>query len=195
MPALFVMAVGIYSLSTLPAEPSFWGAFWRLALVGVGVGATFPAVSIGSMGAIRGQELGLGSGIVNMARQVGFAIGIALFVAVFTGSVDDRVAEARGKVAALEQKSELVAGAAPQRWSDVRPEPGRSVRRAAGAPHAGRGAGAHVVNEELSDAYGAAFRVGAFVVLLAIPFSLDHAAQAVGGPGARPRPRQPPPAG
>ena len=40
------------------------------------------------MGSIRGQELGLGSGIVNMARQVGFAIGVALFVAVFTGAVD-----------------------------------------------------------------------------------------------------------
>jgi len=78
-----------------------------------------PAVSIGSMGSIRGQELGLGSGIVNMARQVGFAIGVALFVAVFTGAAQ------------------------------------------AGAGHA-----------ELRDAYADTFRVGAFVVLLAIPFSL-----------------------
>ena len=29
-----------------------------------------------------------------------------------------------------------------------------------------------MVNEEVRDAYGAAFRVGAFVALLAIPFSL-----------------------
>ncbi len=119
MPALIVMAIGLYSLSTLPAEPDFFAAVWRLVLVGLGVGATFPAVSIGSMGSIRGQELGLGSGIVNMSRQVGFAIGVALFVAVFTGAVDDAV---------------------------------------------GR--------EELRDAYGAAFRVGALVVLLAIPFSM-----------------------
>ncbi len=119
VPALVVMAVGVYSLSTLPAEPDLLGAAWRLAIVGVGVGATFPAVSIGSMGSIRGQELGLGSGIVNMARQVGFAIGVALFVAVFTGAAD------------------------------------------AGAGHA-----------ELRDAYADTFRVGAFVVLLAIPFSL-----------------------
>ena len=83
------------------------------------MGATFPAVTIGSMGSIRGQELGLGSGIVNMARQVGFAIGVALFVAVFTGVAGDAVGRA-----------------------------------------------------DLRDAYGAAFRVGALVVLLAIPFSL-----------------------
>ena len=50
------MAVGLWSLSTLPAEPDFWGAFWPLALVGVGVGATFPAVSIGSMGSIKGRS-------------------------------------------------------------------------------------------------------------------------------------------
>ena len=86
VPALVVMAAALYWLCALPAEPDLLGAVWRLALVGAGVGATFPAVSIGSMGSIRGQELGLGSGIVNMSRQVGFAIGVALFVAVFTGA-------------------------------------------------------------------------------------------------------------
>ncbi len=171
VPALLVMAVGVYSLSTLPPEASFWAAFWRLALVGLGVGATFPAVSIGSMGSIRGQELGLGSGIVNMARQVGFAIGVAVFVAVFTGAVDDRVGEARGKVSALERESALspserrtlerVAVPNQAEPSAERPEPRTRVEARA----------RRVVDEELSDAYGAAFRVGAFVVLLAIPFS------------------------
>jgi len=88
VPALIAIAAALIALSTLPAEPSLGAAVWRLALLGVGVGAAFPAVTIGSMGSIRGQELGLGSGIVNMSRQVGFAIGIAIFVAVFTGSLD-----------------------------------------------------------------------------------------------------------
>jgi hypothetical protein len=83
-------------------------------------------VTIGSMGSIQGQEVGLGSGIVNMARQVGFAIGIALFVAVFTGTIDQSTKE--------------------------------------GTPT--------VVREEARDAYGNAFLVGGFVVLLGIPFSL-----------------------
>jgi EmrB/QacA subfamily drug resistance transporter len=89
VPALVVMSLGLWAMSGIPAEPSLGRAVWPLALVGAGVGATFPAVSIGSMGAVRGQELGLASGIVNMARQVGFAIGIALLVAVYTGSVGD----------------------------------------------------------------------------------------------------------
>ena len=120
VPALIVMAAGLFALSNLPAEPALWSAIWPLALVGLGVGATFPAVSIGSMGSIRGQELGLGSGIVNMSRQVGFAIGVALLVAVFTGNLDNGPMD----------------------------------------------------DEHLRDAYGATFRVAAFVTLLAIPFSL-----------------------
>ena len=155
VPALVVMAVGVYSLSTLPPEPSFWAAFWRLALVGIGVGATFPAVSIGSMGAIRGQELGLGSGIVNTARQVGFAIGIALFVAVFTGVVDDHVREA----------GQRARSADPNAVSVNREVGGERITIVAG-PEA-----EHILHEELRDAYGAAFKTGAFVILLAIPFS------------------------
>jgi EmrB/QacA subfamily drug resistance transporter len=104
VPALLVMAAALFALSTLPAEPSFWSAAWRLSLLGVGVGAAFPAVTIGSMGSIRGQELGLGSGIVNMSRQVGFAIGIALFVAVFTGTIDGERKQARERIAALPAK-------------------------------------------------------------------------------------------
>jgi EmrB/QacA subfamily drug resistance transporter len=91
VPALIVMALGLWALSGMPAEPSLGRVLWPLALVGLGVGATFPAVWIGSMGSVAGQELGLASGIVNMSRQVGFAIGVALLVAVFTGAVDDQL--------------------------------------------------------------------------------------------------------
>jgi hypothetical protein len=92
------------------------------------------------MGSIQGQEIGLGSGIVNMSRQVGFAIGIALFVAVFTGTIDHKRQDARERIATL-------------------PSPTRSEAR-------------EIVREEVRDAYGRAFLVGGFVVLLGLPFSL-----------------------
>ena len=60
----------------------------------MGIGAIFPATSVGAMGSISGPELGLGSGIVNMARQLGFALGVAALVAVFTGALDDGAAPA-----------------------------------------------------------------------------------------------------
>jgi hypothetical protein len=124
------------------------------------------------MGSIRGQELGLGSGIVNMSRQVGFAIGVALLVAVFTGTIDDNLAHARKDVAALTQDQgltgaerahlESVAFRDPGDPSAERPKPRTPTERRASA----------IVSEKVRDSYGAAFRVAALVTLLAIPFSL-----------------------
>jgi EmrB/QacA subfamily drug resistance transporter len=162
VPALVVMGFGVYSLSTLPPEPSLWSAVWRLGLVGLGVGATFPAVSIGSMGSIKGQELGLGSGIVNMARQVGFTIGVALFVAVFTGVIDNRVREAGNRIRAAE----------PDRHFVLLDRGGLETGPPKEFPGPGGARATAILTEELRDAYGAAFRVGALVILLAIPFSL-----------------------
>ena len=162
VPALIVTAVALFSLAGLPAEPSFWSAFWRLALFGIGVGVMFPAVMIGSMGSIRGQELGLGSGIVNMGRQVGFAIGVALFVAVFTGAVDDNVREAGERIRQELPDQSFV------RFLDSTGETGPLPQ----FPGPGGARAADILSEEVRDAYGAAFRVGGLVVLLAIPFSL-----------------------
>jgi MFS family permease len=161
IPALLVMAVGLFSLATLPAEPDFWAAAWRLSLLGIGVGATFPAVMIGSMGSIRGTELGLGSGIVNMSRQVGFAIGIALFVAVFTGAVDNQAREAQQRIAALP------GGHAALSFNKDDPE---ATEVTGSGPAAGEAR--QILEEELRDAYGRPFLVGGFVTLLAVPFAL-----------------------
>jgi EmrB/QacA subfamily drug resistance transporter len=187
VPALLAMAGGLFWLSGLPAEPSFKRVLGPLILMGAGVGATFPAVAIGSMGSIRGQELGLGSGIVNMSRQVGFAIGVALLVAVFTGSVDDQVAGAREQVAALTRDSDLSreqtsqlrkrAFADPTDPQATPLEPRTPVERRA----------EHIVSEHVRDSFGVALRVAAFVTLLAVPFSLTMRRRPMEVAGAGPR--------
>ena len=171
VPALLVTALALFLLAGLPAEPDFWSACWRLVLLGAGVGAMFPAATIGSMGSIRGQELGLGSGIVNMSRQVGFAIGVALFVAVFTGVIDDRTAEARQEVASLEQSAALSpAEQDSSRTAFADPDDPFAERPAPQTPTEEQAR--EIVNEEVRDAYGAAFRAGGLVTLLALPFAL-----------------------
>jgi MFS family permease len=89
VPALLMMAAGLAWLAAIPAHPDYAAIVAPLVLVGVGMGAMFPATSVAAMGSIAGQELGLGSGIVNMSRQLGFAVGLALLVAVFTGALAD----------------------------------------------------------------------------------------------------------
>lgn len=85
VPALITMAAGLLWLSAAPTDPHYLEILGPLILTGAGMGAAFPAINVGAMGSISGQELGLGSGIVNMSRQLGFAIGVALLVAVFEG--------------------------------------------------------------------------------------------------------------
>ena len=191
LPALAAMAVGLLLLAGFPARPDYPAVLPALILIGLGMGMMFPAVSVGAMGSIRGQELGLGSGIVNMSRQVGFAIGVAILVAVFTGVLDDRGAEARERAAALAR----TAG-----YSDARRD---ALLDRAFAGRAGEGAEPFVPRDAVErrtavlaadaarDAFAASFRVAALCVVLAMPFTLTmrrspgevHAAPAVAAAG------------
>jgi EmrB/QacA subfamily drug resistance transporter len=82
IPALIGMALGLLWLGAVPTEPHYLEMLGPLILTGAAMGAAFPAINVGAMGSVRGQELGLGSGIVNMSRQLGFALGVAILVAV-----------------------------------------------------------------------------------------------------------------
>jgi EmrB/QacA subfamily drug resistance transporter len=172
VPGIAVMALGLLWLAGLPAEPDYLEVVAPLTLMGIGMGAVFPAVSVGTMGSIPGQELGVGSGIVNMSRQVGFALGVAILVAVFTGVVDDRAPDARQRAGAVlertgypeERRGELLRRALGPRAQEG--AEGFDPRTAAEREVARLGAGA------ARDAYASGFRVAALIVLLAAPFAL-----------------------
>jgi EmrB/QacA subfamily drug resistance transporter len=172
VPALAVMAGGLYWLSTFPAHPDFWKVLGPLMLMGAGTGATFPAVSIGAMGSITGQELGLGSGIVNMSRQVGFAVGVALLVAVFTGTIDSEIASARKEVSSLTTQASLTPAQTAQVKRTAFTDPRNPTDRPPPARTPLERQARRIVDEHVRDSYGAAIRVAAFVTLLGIPFSL-----------------------
>jgi EmrB/QacA subfamily drug resistance transporter len=88
-PALIVMAIGMLWVSFLPATSDDAWAYIRilpgLLMIGVGMGIGFPSLNVGAMGAVAGPEVGLASGILNTARQLGAAIGIAILIATFGG--------------------------------------------------------------------------------------------------------------
>ena len=89
-PAMIVMAIGMLWVSFLPSTADDAWAYIRvlpgLLMIGAGMGIGFPALNVGTMGAVSGQELGLASGILNTARQIGAAVGVALMVATFGGA-------------------------------------------------------------------------------------------------------------
>lgn len=70
----WALAIGL-----APDYPHMLGG---MLLTGVGVGLTLPTLMSTAAGSLPPQSFATGSGVVNMLRQVGFAIGVAMLVAV-----------------------------------------------------------------------------------------------------------------
>ena len=172
IPALFLMAAGLFLLGSISREPDYLGVLPALLLAGAGIGAMFPAVNVGSMGVITGQEFGAAAGIVNMSRQLGFALGVAILVAVFTAAVDDNLQKAQSQVASVtqtaqvpaERRAQLIEAATIDR---TREDPPSEAPRS-GAELEARG----IVGDAWRDAFGSGFRTAAIFALLSLPFAL-----------------------
>jgi hypothetical protein len=90
-PGLIAMAIGMLIVSFMPSTADSAFSYLRvlpgLLLIGAGMGIGFPALNVGAMGAVAGPEVGLASGILNTARQLGAAIGVAVLIATFGGAM------------------------------------------------------------------------------------------------------------
>jgi MFS family permease len=90
-PGLIAMGIGMLIVSFMPATADNAISYLRilpgLLLIGVGMGICFPALNVGAMGAVAGPEVGLASGILNTARQLGAAVGVAILIATFGGAM------------------------------------------------------------------------------------------------------------
>ncbi len=63
-----------------------------MIITGIGVGLTLPALMSTAAASLPPSSFATGSGVVNMLRQVGFAVGVAMLVAVL-GSPHGAAAE------------------------------------------------------------------------------------------------------
>jgi EmrB/QacA subfamily drug resistance transporter len=54
-----------------------------MLITGVGVGLTLPSVSSAAVASLPPARLATGSGVLAMSRQLGFVLGVAIFVAIF----------------------------------------------------------------------------------------------------------------
>ncbi len=55
-----------------------------MVVIGIGVGLVGPALNAAALAAVPGHQSGIASGAVNTARQLGFALGIAVLGSVFS---------------------------------------------------------------------------------------------------------------
>ncbi|MGO8671376.1 MAG: DHA2 family efflux MFS transporter permease subunit, partial [Capsulimonadaceae bacterium] len=72
-----LMAGGTISLSTLTTASGGDQMFWALAVRGASLGFLFIPLTMASLGGLPPEQIGVGSGMVNLARQLGGSVGIA----------------------------------------------------------------------------------------------------------------------
>jgi EmrB/QacA subfamily drug resistance transporter len=87
---MLLLGLGLIGLARLSAG-SPYSSIWPAFLVcGIGSALAMPTVSATAMSAVASDKAGVGSGVLNTARQVGGALGIAVLAAVATGRIGAR---------------------------------------------------------------------------------------------------------
>ena len=102
--------LGVLDFALLGLDSPFVQALPGYVLVGVGYGAAVPAISAVAMGAIEVERAGVASGVLNTARQVGSALGLATLGSIATAVAAGSLTESDNLVSGM-RAAMLVAGA------------------------------------------------------------------------------------
>jgi hypothetical protein len=104
-------AVGLTLLAQLDGKSTVYDAAWRVIFLGAGIGFTMPTMASAAMGSLPPQVAGVGSGALNTLRQVGFSLGLAVVVAIFSGAIVDSVVKSADEATQLVKEQAAVPAA------------------------------------------------------------------------------------
>jgi EmrB/QacA subfamily drug resistance transporter len=127
--SLFALGVGFWAVA-VGLHPDYVGDFLvGIVVTGVGVGLALPTLFSSAASSLPPQSFATGSAVVSMVRQIGFALGVAVFVAVL-GSPHGALADLAAfhlawfVIAGLSLAGAVAAGALPRR-AGAAPSPPR----------------------------------------------------------------------
>lgn len=98
---LALAAVSLAPMFLLPAGLPFFLVEILLSLVATGVGAVFPVTTVSVQNAVAPHELGTATSLVTFARNLGSALGVAVFGAIVIGGEHGRPTGAPADLATL----------------------------------------------------------------------------------------------
>jgi EmrB/QacA subfamily drug resistance transporter len=81
-----LLSVMLFYYTQLGAHESFWRVLPGLLIGGFGMGMTMTPVTAAAMSAVSVDKAGVGSAVLNSARQVGGSLGIAVMGSIVAGS-------------------------------------------------------------------------------------------------------------
>ncbi|MEX5713186.1 MFS transporter [Parafrankia sp. FMc6] len=100
--ASVIVASSVCWLSALSAYGSYWSeVFGPLTLLGFGMGINMVAVTTAATAGVPPQLAGLASGLLNTARQIGAAVGLAVLAIVADTHTDSELAAGADRADAL----------------------------------------------------------------------------------------------
>lgn len=83
MTGLVLLAAGASGLSVAATGSSFWVLGPLLSLVGFGAALVAPPMNAAILASVEPALAGIGSGVLNASRQIGTALGVAIFASLF----------------------------------------------------------------------------------------------------------------
>lgn len=99
-----VMAGAAYSLSELTSTTPVGGVLIRLGLAGIGIGLTMAPVMSSTVRNVPEEKVGIASGVINMTKALGSVLGVAVIVTLLQQNLDDGIASAGNRAAAMIQQ-------------------------------------------------------------------------------------------
>jgi DHA2 family methylenomycin A resistance protein-like MFS transporter len=82
---LVALTISAWSAAALPPSAPFFALAPALILMGFGAGLVAPAMNAAILASVPPSLSGIGAGVLNASRQIGTALGVAIFASQFHG--------------------------------------------------------------------------------------------------------------
>jgi len=105
--SMLLIAIGFLLLYVMSDETTYIDIAWRSVFLGVGMGMIFQSLPAIALSEVPPAKLGVGSGVFNTFRQIGFSLGVAVLVSVFTGQLLPNLSQASSSAIAQVQAAKL----------------------------------------------------------------------------------------
>ncbi|HEY7416458.1 MAG TPA: DHA2 family efflux MFS transporter permease subunit [Ktedonobacteraceae bacterium] len=101
MAGVALTVIGFALLSVLGTNAAYIDIAWRSIFLGVGTGMAFQGLPNISLEYVPSVKLGVGSGVFNTFRQIGFTLGVAVLISIFVGQLQVNLTQAESTSIAL----------------------------------------------------------------------------------------------
>ena len=103
-----LLVVGFFLLFTLNVNSTLLDTIWRGLIIGAGMGMCFQSFPNIALSEVPRAKLGVGSGVFNTFRQIGFVLGVAILISLFVGQIQTNITRASNNAIQIVQNDTAI---------------------------------------------------------------------------------------